>query len=62
MNAFIEKEDKLALKILKLQSKCAHPNVNKKYRSNTGNCDPTANSYWIEFNCPDCDKIWSEDQ
>jgi len=25
MNAFIEKEDKLALKMLKLQSKCAAP-------------------------------------
>ena len=62
MNALMIKEEKIALKMIKLQNKCEHPNVNKKYRSNTGNYDPTADSYWIEYDCLDCDRRWSEDQ
>lgn len=45
-----------------LQALCSHPNVTKKYNSNTGNYDPTADSYWIEYRCPDCNKRWNEDQ
>lgn len=62
MDKLISKEDKIAAKMLKLQSQCQHPNVNKQYNGNIGNYDPTADSYWIEFKCPDCDKRWNEDQ
>lgn len=62
MDKLISKEDKIAAKKSKLQSQCQHPNVNKQSKSNTGNYDPTANSYWIKFKCPDCDKRWEEYQ
>jgi hypothetical protein len=45
-----------------LQHLCQHPNASKKYCANTGNYDPTADSYWIEFKCLDCHKRWIEDQ
>ena len=41
---------------------CKHPNLEKTHKSNTGNYDPSADSYWIEFKCPDCNKFWMEDQ
>lgn len=56
------REDKLASELAKLQSTCTHPNLEKTYKSNTGNYDPTADSYWIEFRCPDCRARWNEDQ
>lgn len=56
------REDKLAKELIKLQSLCNHPNVKKEYKSNTGNYDPSADSYWIEFRCPDCRKRWIEEQ
>ena len=48
--------------LIALQDTCRHENVEKKYRSNTGNYDPTADCYWIDFHCPDCEKRWSRDQ
>lgn len=56
------KEEKLAQERATLQAECTHPNVVKKYDANTGNYDPTADSYWIDFTCPDCRKRWREDQ
>lgn len=45
-----------------LQNQCNHVNVDKTYKGNSGNYDPSANSYWIEFKCSDCGKFWTEDQ
>lgn len=45
-----------------LQRECEHPNVEKKYGSDTGNYDPSADSYWIDWRCPDCSKFWTTDQ
>ena len=45
-----------------LQDICRHPTANKKYESNTGNYDPSADSYWIENRCPDCGKFWVTEQ
>lgn len=45
-----------------LQAVCTHPSVTKKACSNTGNYDPSADSYWYECKCPDCGKQWNEDQ
>lgn len=56
------REEKLAKELAKLQSLCTHPNVNKTHKSNTGNYDRSADSYWIEFVCPDCRKRWIEEQ
>ena len=41
---------------------CKHPSVSKVARSNTGNYDPHADSYWYACSCPDCGKKWDEDQ
>lgn len=54
--------EKLAKELSKLQAVCQHPDVVKTYNSNTGNYDPSADSYWIDFFCPDCRKRWVEDQ
>ena len=56
------REEKLARELNKLQALCTHPNLEKTYKSNTGNYDPSADSYWIEFRCPDCRARWNEDQ
>jgi hypothetical protein len=45
-----------------LRNECGHPNVTKKYGSNTGNYDPSSDSYWIDWHCPDCGKFWTTDQ
>lgn len=45
-----------------LQKKCKHPVVSKVYRADTGNYDPSCDSYWIDCHCLNCDKRWSEDQ
>ncbi len=44
------------------QDTCAHENVDKVYKSNSGNCGYTSDYYWINFHCHDCDKLWREDQ
>ena len=57
--------DKLAMlqgQLATLQELCQHPNVEKTYKGNTGNYDPSADSYWIEWKCPDCKKYWMTDQ
>ena len=56
------REEKLASELNKLQALCKHPNLEKTHKSNTGNYDPSADSYWIEFRCPDCRARWNEDQ
>lgn len=45
-----------------LQEYCNHSkeNVVKKHKSNTGNYDPSSNSHWIDFECLDCGKKWTE--
>ena len=50
------REDKLANELASLRANCSHPNVIEKYGNNTGNYDPSADSYWIEYFCPDCRK------
>jgi hypothetical protein len=51
-------------KIKTIQDSCSHPEqcVTKKYGSNTGNYDPMADCYWIDFKCSLCEKFWTEDQ
>lgn len=56
------KKVKLHAQLLKLQDECQHPDVKKVARANTGNYDPSADSYWNDCKCPDCGKHWVEDQ
>jgi len=47
-----------------VQAECTHPKEGLSItpRSNTGNYDPSADSYWKEFDCTLCGKRWTEDQ
>ena len=45
-----------------IRAKCPHPSAVKVPRASTGNYDPSADSYWFECSCPDCGKVWQEDQ
>lgn len=58
----LNKISKLSDQLMELQSLCSHPDVTKKYGGNTGNYDPSADCYWIDWRCPDCDKRWTTDQ
>ena len=53
---------KAQARIKELQDICLHTNTTKKYGADTGNYDPHADRYWIDFHCLDCDKHWTEDQ
>lgn len=55
-------QDKWADAEIDLKNICLHPAASKKYRGNSGNYDPSADSYWVEYKCPDCGKFWCEDQ
>ncbi|SOK58350.1 hypothetical protein [Yersinia phage fHe-Yen9-04] len=48
--------------LLKFQEECTHEYVQIRARSNTGNYDPSQNSYWYEIKCKCCNKRWDEDQ
>lgn len=43
-----------------LQSNCPHPGLNEKHDSNTGNWDPSDDSYWIDYHCKICEKQWRD--
>jgi hypothetical protein len=48
----------------KIQEECSHPNscVTYKYGANTGNYDPYADSYWVDFRCGLCGYKWWKDE
>ena len=45
-----------------IQSVCPHVNVNKTYKSSSGNYDPSMDREWFECVCPDCGKRWTEEK
>jgi hypothetical protein len=45
-----------------LQAECKHPNAVKVNNSDTGNWDRGQDRYWRDCKCPDCGKVWQEDQ
>jgi hypothetical protein len=53
---------KLCKDIEDLQTLCTHPNATHTNKANTGNYDPSADSYWTEHKCPDCEHYWQTDQ
>lgn len=52
----------LANELRRLQTSCPHPNYEKVAKSNTGNYDPSQNSYWYDCTCHECGKNWWIDQ
>jgi len=57
----IEKQ-KIQDRINRIQDACSHPEdcVTKEHRSDTGNYDPSCDSYWTNFHCDLCDKHWTK--
>lgn len=45
-----------------LRIECPHRAPHYKYRGNTGSHDPSDDSYWIDWSCPDCGKRWTTGQ
>ncbi|MFI3218334.1 MAG: hypothetical protein QX189_04365 [Methylococcales bacterium] len=45
-----------------IQGNCAHVGLIGKFRADTGNYCKSDDSYWVEFQCLDCGKQWTEDQ
>jgi len=67
MNAIKDRKAKieqLEKEIREIQAECSHPRtcVNSKSKSNSGNYDPSADSYWVEHECGLCEKQWRTDQ
>lgn len=59
-----EEIEKLRAQIKEIQDQCSHPEaaLTKTYGSNTGNYDPSADGYWIDYTCGLCGKKWTGDQ
>ena len=49
-------------KIILIQSSCQHTSSVVVFKSDTGNYDPSEDSYWKEFTFSSCQKKWSEKQ
>lgn len=62
LNQLSHKLEKTHHDIRTLQQLCTHPGLKKMHKADTGNYDPSANRYWIVFECPDCGKKWVEDK
>jgi hypothetical protein len=56
------KISKLYEQIKEIQKVCPHTNVTKTARSNTGNWCKADDRYWYDCFCPDCQRVWDEDQ
>lgn len=53
----------LNLEVHTLQDRvCKHPAAKREARSNTGNWCKQDDCYWYDCSCPDCGKLWMEDQ
>lgn len=61
LKGLYSQRDAIEKKIEAFQEKCKHVRVEKKHGANTGNYDPSADCYWTDFKCLDCNKRWRED-
>lgn len=48
--------------IEQLRLLCTHPDKTGECGGSSGNYDPSADAYWIDWHCPDCGKKWMTDQ
>ncbi len=54
--------DKARQETSELQNNCEHPNVVKKFLSNTRTYDTSEyDTNWVDCFCPDCGKRWTEE-
>ena len=58
----LQKATDVSKKIKELQHECPHEHLLGTYCSNTGNRCRSDDTYWVDFVCEDCGKVWSEDQ
>lgn len=60
----LTKIDKHKKKLAEIQENCMHPESVLYYTnfSNTGDYDPSEDSYWSVYDCKCCGKIWNDDQ
>lgn len=58
---FQRKIEKYQTKLTELQNVCQHGRATKTAGANTGNYS-RADSYWWDFECPDCGCRWRADQ
>lgn len=56
------KIQKLREDIKQVQEDCPHVDLTYKYWGSSGNYDPSADSYGVDWNCGDCGKSWTTDQ
>jgi hypothetical protein len=49
-----KKEAALSLKVEVLRAKCKHPTLVYKHKADTGNYDPSQDSYWTDWFCSLC--------
>jgi len=56
-----EMQKRLSSELATIQKECQHPNATGQYKANTGNWCEADDSYWIQAECPDCDKRWTID-
>lgn len=63
LKSLLEKRGEIDNQISLIQSECNHPKsaLDVKHKSDTGNYDPSADSYWTEYECGLCNKRWTED-
>jgi len=54
--------NKLHADIKNIQNECEHENLTYKYWGSSGNYDPSADVYGIDWRCQDCGKFWTTDQ
>jgi hypothetical protein len=52
----------LSQALAELQDNCPHFRRTREARSDTGNYDRSLDRYWWRCRCPDCDKVWDEEQ
>lgn len=49
-------------KIEDIQNKCSHKSSVSRYKSDTGNYDPTQDRHWVEHECFICEKCWDTEK
>ncbi len=57
-----DKIQKARQEITVIQDACPHHRLVGKFYSDTGNYCSSDDSYWVELECPECQKFWRTDQ
>lgn len=57
-----EEYKKLHTRLTNNQINCEHEYKESVHRADTGNYSKSDDSYWIKYECPDCNHRWTEQQ